>query len=244
MQPSRHDAAKDEGATRELSVLVLAYNEEQNLEPVVQQVLDVAGRLQVDFEVVIVEDGSTDRTREIAERLCAEHERVRCVIHPVNQGSGMAIRSGVEAARGERIIYVPADGQFEISELGRFLKAAELADIVIGARLSRSDYTRFRQLSSRTFLMLVRVLFGTTFRDVNWVHLWHRDVFKECPIRSEGVFLLEEVIVRATRKKFSFVEIESEYRPRQGGQATGGNILTILKTIREMMAVRLELWLE
>jgi len=229
---------------RELSIVVLAYNEEENLEITVHQALEVAGALEVDFEVVIVEDGSTDRTREIAENLCQQHERVRGVFHPQNRGSGMAIRSGVEASEGERIIYVPADGQFDINELGRFLKAAELADIVIGARLSRSDYTWFRQLSSTTFLMLVRIMFGTTFRDVNWVHLWHRKVFENCDIKSEGVFLLEEVIVRATRNNFSFVEIESEYCPRQGGQATGGNILTIMRTIKEMMVVRVELWLD
>lgn len=227
----------------QLSVIVLAYNEEANLRDVVLRVRDVVAGLGLEYEVVIVEDGSKDRTREIALSLEKEHPEVRCVLHEVNQGSGRAIRSGVEAARGERIIYVPADGQFDVHEIARFMKAAELADIVIGARLHRSDYTWFRKLSSRTFLAMVRILFGTTFRDVNWVHLWHRKVFETCPLRSEGVFLLEEIIVRATRNRFSFVEIESDYRPRQGGQATGGNPITILKTIREMMAVRAELWL-
>ena len=122
------------------------------------------------------------------------------------------------------------------------MKAAELADIVIGARLERSDYTTFRMISSHTFLWMVRLLFGTTFRDVNWVHLWHRKVFEECRPKSEGVFLLEEIIVRATRKKFSFVEIESQYAPRQGGQATGGNPLVILRTVKDMLATRWELW--
>lgn len=230
--------------TKELSIIVLAYNEEESLEQTVRRCVEVADELGIDYEVVIVEDGSTDRTKQIARNLSQQFERVRGVFHPKNQGSGMAIRSGVAASEGERIIYVPADGQFDVAELGRFLKAAELADIVIGARLSRSDYTWFRMLSSRTFLHLIRILFGTTFRDVNWVHLWHRRVFEECKIRSEGVFLLEEIIVRATRNKFSFVEIESDYHPRKGGRATGGNPWTILKTIQEMLAVRLELWMD
>lgn len=228
----------------ELSVVVLAYNEEQGLEPTVRRTLEVMNDLSVPYEVVIVEDGSTDRTPEIARALAEAHPQVRVVHHDHNKGSGMAIRSGVDASRGEKIIYVPADGQFDVTEIKRFLKASELADIVIGARLERSDYTLFRLVSSWGFLFLVRLLFGTTFRDVNWVHLWHRKVFESCYIRSEGVFLLEEIIVRAARRNFSFVEIESKYRPRRGGQATGGNPRTILKTFKEMLAVRAELWLQ
>ena len=225
-----------------LSVVVLAYNEETTIEDCIARVVAVCEDLKIAYEVVIVEDGSTDRTPQITQRLCADNPRVRCVHHPVNCGSGRAIRSGVEASRGERIIYVPADGQFDFLEIGRFLHAAELADIVIGARLSRHDYTSFRLLSSGVFLALVRLLFGTTFRDVNWVHLWHRRVFENISVRSEGVFLLEEIIVRAARKGCSFVEIESVYQPRQGGEATGGNPRTILKTLKEMAAVRIEMW--
>lgn len=226
----------------DLSVVVLAYNEQENLEDVVQRVMDVGEGAEWTYEVVIVDDCSTDRTPQLADELVALHPTVRCVHHAENMGSGGAIKSGVDAAWGERIIYVPADGQFDVRELLRFMKAAELADIVIGARLERSDYTAFRMLSSRTFLWMVRILFGTTFRDVNWVHLWHRKVFEDCRPKSEGVFLLEEIIVRATRNKFSFVEIESKYRPRQGGKATGDNPLVILRTVKDMLATRWELW--
>ena len=226
----------------DLSVVVLAYNEEEGLEDVVLRVIEVGEGADWTYEVVIVDDCSTDRTPEISDELVAAHPTVRCVHHTENMGSGGAIKSGVDAAWGERIIYVPADGQFDVTELLRFMKAAELADIVIGARLSRSDYTAFRMLSSHVFLGMVRILFGTTFRDVNWVHLWHRKVFEECRPRSEGVFLLEEIIVRARRNKFSFVEIESEYHPRQGGKATGDRPLVILRTIKDMLTTRWELW--
>ena len=236
------DAVEQRAPGIDLSVVVLAYNEEEGLEDVVQRVMDVGDSADWTYEVVIVDDCSTDRTPQIADKLVLDHETVRCVHHSANMGSGGAIKSGVDAAWGERIIYVPADGQFDVKELIRFMKAAELADIVIGARLERSDYTTFRLISSHTFLWMVRLLFGTTFRDVNWVHLWHRKVFEECRPNSEGVFLLEEIIVRATRNKFSFVEIESDYHPRQGGKATGDSPMTILRTIKDMLATRWELW--
>ena len=227
----------------DLSIVVLAYNEELTLADVVERCVQVGDDLDIRYEVIVVDDGSTDRTEAIAAQLADDHRQVRHVRHAVNQGSGMAIRSGIAASRGERIIYVPADGQFDVGEIGRFLEAAQHADVVLGARESRSDYTWFRLLSSRTFLVLVRVLFGTDVQDVNWVHLWHRRVFERCRVRSEGVFLLEEILVRGERAGLTVAEVDSAYRPREGGQATGGNPRTILKTLGEMALLRAELWM-
>jgi len=226
-----------------LTVSVLAYNEERTLEGIVRQVVAVCDDLDVGYEVVVIDDGSTDATPAIAGALAEELPQVRHLRHLRNQGSGMAIRSGIAAARGECIIYVPADGQFDVGEIGRFLEAAEHADIVVGARESRSDYTPFRLASSRTFLVLVRLLFGTDVQDVNWVHLWHRRVFERISVRSRGVFLLEEILVRGERRGLTVAEVDSAYRPRAGGAATGGNPRTILKTVKEMAMLRAELWI-
>jgi glycosyltransferase involved in cell wall biosynthesis len=227
----------------DLTIVVIAYNEEATLKSVVVRSVEVAAALGITSEVIVVDDASTDATASIAAALAVAQPTVRHLRHRLNQGSGMAIRSGIAAARGERIIYVPADGQFDVTEIGRFLEAAERADVVLGARESRSDYTWFRLLSSRTFLVMVRSLFGTDVEDVNWVHLWHRRVFAHCAVRSRGVFLLEEILVRAQRAGLTVAEVDSAYRPRKGGQATGGNPRTILKTMAEMAALRAELWL-
>ncbi len=226
----------------DLTIVVIAYNEEATLQPVVERSVEVAEALGITFEVIVVDDASTDATAAIAGDLADTHPPVRHLRHAANQGSGMAIRSGIAASRGERIIYVPADGQFDVAEIGRYLEAARSADVVLGARESRSDYTWFRLLSSRTFLVLVRTLFGTDVEDVNWVHLWHRRVFDQCAVRSRGVFLLEEILVRAQRGGLTVAEVDSAYRPREGGQATGGNPRTILKTVAEMAVLRAELW--
>lgn len=228
----------------DLSVVVIAYNEEATLLGEVERSIATVDAMGIDYEILIVDDASTDRTRTIADELSRTHPRVRHVRHRANRGSGMAIRSGIAASRGERIIYVPADGQFDVAEIRTFYEAAQRADIVIGARESRSDYTLFRLASSRTFLVMVRALFGTDVQDVNWVHLWHRRVFDHCRVRSEGVFLLEEILVRAEREGFTVAEVDSAYRPRAGGQATGGNPRTIIKTLAEMAHLRAELWLQ
>ena len=227
----------------DLSIIVLAYNEEKTLAPVVERSVEVGEGLGIRFEVIVIDDASTDATATIGPQLAERHARVRYLRHRNNQGSGMAIRSGIAASRGERIIYVPADGQFDVAEIDRFYEAAQGADIVVGARESRSDYTWFRLASSQTFLLMVKALFGTDVQDVNWVHLWHRRVFESCHVRSEGVFLLEEILVRASREGLTVAEVDSAYRPRAGGEASGGSVRTICKTIGEMAVLRAELWI-
>jgi glycosyltransferase involved in cell wall biosynthesis len=223
-----------------LSIVVPAYNEERSLVVVVRDAARVAAASLSEYEIIIVDDGSTDATFAVAEALAHEVPHVRVVRHAANQGSGGAILTGVRAARCELVMYVPADGQFKIEEIADFVRAVDGHDIVIGARIKRSDYSAFRRLSSRVFLWLVRLLFGTRLRDVNWVHLWRRRIFDVVTPRSRGVFMLEEILVRATRAGFTIQEIDSFYIPRIAGKAKGSHPATILRTIVDMLRFRLD----
>jgi glycosyltransferase involved in cell wall biosynthesis len=224
-----------------LTVVVPAYDEAGSLEAVVRQ---VAAHLRFDpgeDEIVVVDDGSRDGTGELAEALARSLPFLRVVRHERNLGSGAAILSGIAAARCDLVMYVPADGQFHLPEINAFREAMKGADIVIGARMRRSDYSWFRRLSSRVFIVLVDALFDQSFRDVNWVHMWRRRIFDVVEPRSRGVFLLEEILVRAARRGFVVQEIQSFYIPRRTGKAKGSHPATILKTIYEMAAFWLEL---
>ncbi|MCL4818591.1 MAG: glycosyltransferase family 2 protein [Vicinamibacteria bacterium] len=216
-----------------LTVVVPAFDEAGNLSVVVEEVARVASALPR-WEVVIVDDASTDATPAEAAALAQRLPGVRWVRHPHNQGSGGAILTGIAEARCELVMYVPADGQFHVPEIAEYVAAAEHADIVIGSRIARSDYSWFRRLSSAVFIRLVDALFDQSFRDVNWVHLWRREVFARVKPRSRGVFMLEEVLVRACRAGFSVTEIDSRYVPRRSGQAKGSNPRTILRTVWDM----------
>jgi glycosyltransferase involved in cell wall biosynthesis len=220
----------------ELTVVVPAFNEEVCLARIVGEIESAVDRQQLDAEILIVDDGSVDATPRIAAQLAAASARIRWVQHPQNRGSGQAIRTGLMAARGCFVIYVPADGQFHLAELSAYLEPARAgADVVVGARLERSDYTAFRLLSSRVYILLTNLLFAERFRDVNWVHLWRRELFAELEVRATGVYFLDEVLVRARRAGKRIVEIDSRYLPRQGGKAKGSRISTILFTIYEML---------
>jgi glycosyltransferase involved in cell wall biosynthesis len=217
-----------------LAIVVPAYNEARNLTIVIEQVVRLAESALKDYEIIVVDDGSTDETKSVAQELARRFSRVSVLSNARNLGSGGAILAGVAGARCDLVMYIPADGQFHLPEITDFLRAIESCDIVIGARIKRGDYSWFRRLSSRVFIFLVNRLFDQDFRDVNWVHMWRRRIFEKVKPRSRGVFLLEEILVRARRFGFSIAEIQSCYIPRISGRAKGGQPWTILKTIFEM----------
>lgn len=224
-----------------LSIIVPAFNEEGSLRTVVEQIHRLAQKNVPGFEILIVDDGSRDHTFAIAEDLKKYYPNVSVIRHDRNLGSGSAIRTGIQNSRGELVTYIPADGQFHLPELNDFLAAMENSDIVIGARIKRSDYTWLRQLSSRVFILLVNFLFHQSFKDVNWVHMWRKKIFEKVQPKSRGVFLLEEILVRARRAGYQIKEIDSLYIPRLSGEAKGSNWKTIVKTIFEMALFRLEI---
>lgn len=229
------------GESKELivSVVVPCYDEEATLEPTLEELVGVLEKAQLSWQVIVVDDGSRDRSAEVARRYSEGDERVLLIKHRHNMGSGQAIWTGIQHAEGRYVIYVPADGQFDHGEIPMFVKAAEEgADVVIGHRLSRDDYTLYRRASSAVFLWLCNTLFEHQFQDVNWVHLWRRDIFNEFEPQSRGVFFLEEILVRSRSLGKRVVEVPSLYRPRQGGSAKGGRPDVIATTIAEM----LKLW--
>jgi glycosyltransferase involved in cell wall biosynthesis len=217
-----------------LTIIVPAFNEAANLPVVVERIARMATATLGQYEIVIVDDGSTDDTPATARDIARYLPHVRFVRHERNLGSGAAILTGIAHARCDLAMYVPADGQFHLPEIADYLRAMAGHDIVIGARIDRSDYSGFRLLSSRVFIFLVNRLFHQSFKDVNWVHMWRRRIFDDVKPRSRGVFLLEEILVRARRRGFTVNEIDSRYIPRLSGKAKGSRPLTIIKTIYEM----------
>ncbi len=224
-----------------LTVIIPAYNEEGNLADIVENARKTVRKEVDDYEIIIVNDGSTDTTEKISKELSSKYDEVKVISHDRNQGSGMAIRTGIKDAGLDLIIYIPADGQFELAEVRKYIDAFKDADIVIGSRIERSDYSWFRLLSSWVFIKLVNLMFRSDYKDVNWVHMWKKKVFDKIEMRSKGVFLLEEILVRAVDAGFKVREIDSAYKSRISGRAKGSHPVTIIKSLIEMISLWLEL---
>jgi len=218
-----------------LSVLMPAYNEEAGLARSVDLVLSRLDDLGIAAEILIVDDGSSDRTGQIADELAARHERVRAFHHPVNWGIGAGFLTGVAQARGEWLILIPADLALDLGELRKYLEAAPGADIVVGIRSDRSDYTLFRRLVSWTNIHLIRALFGMKQRQFNYISMYRLDVLREMEIKYwRSAFFFAEIMIKAQALGRRLVEIEIRYLPRASGRATGARLGLIARTVVDM----------
>jgi len=220
-----------------VSVVVPAYNEEQNLESTVTLVARKLDELETTFETIIVNDGSTDGTRKIAERLAASDERVRLINHPCNIGPGSGVFTGIQEARGDFVIFIPADLALEIEDLHKYIDASRQCDLVVGIRADRRDYSMFRKFVSYVNIFLVKLLFGMKQRQFNYIHMYRRSMLERIDIDSRGVFITAEIMIKASDLGYRLQEVEIGYVPRTAGKATCGSPRTIYETVKDLFAL-------
>jgi glycosyltransferase involved in cell wall biosynthesis len=218
------------------------YNEEGNIEQAVTSALAVLSELTDQHEVIVVDDGSRDRTGALADRLAANYANVRVVHHRVNRGYGAAVRSGFEAARHPLLILADGDNQFDLTELPVLLRNLESNDIVSGYRIARND-PAFRRLYALMYNRTARLLFRIPVRDVNCgFKLYRKSVVERLlpQLRSTGALINVEMFARARKIGARVTEVGVHHYPREKGQPTGGNPAVIVRAFKEM----LELWRE
>lgn len=224
---------------RELSVFFPAYNEEENLENTVLRAINVLEKIVQKWEIIIVNDGSTDKTGEIAEKLSREAKRVRVMSHGVNKGYGAAFRSGVYAARYDWIAFTDSDGQFDFSEITKFLDKQRQTDcdLVIGYYLKRA-VPWYRRINTFLWEFFVSILFGLKVRDIDCgFKLFSKKVIDNIPhLESErGAFISSEFLIKAKRAGFKIAQVSVHHYPRTSGRATGASIRVILKSFIDLV---------
>jgi glycosyltransferase involved in cell wall biosynthesis len=222
---------------RSLSVILPAYNEEENIERAVTQAVEVLPKLATDFEVIVVNDGSVDGTAEIVQALVSEHHpQVRLLSHLSNRGCGAALRTGFAHARHDLVFYTDADNQFDISELRYFVPLMDDCDAVVGFRVYRYDSV-LRSMVSWVYNRLVRVLFRVKVRDVDCsFKLFRREVIDKITIESEDFFVDTELVAKARRWNFRVVEKGVRHYPRVAGETTvqPSDVTRTLRTVLSM----------
>ena len=224
-----------------ISVFYPCFNEEGNIERVVQEALDVLPNITADYEIIIVDDGSADRTGDIANRLARKERCIRVVQHPVNKGYGCALQSGFKAARKELVFYTDGDGQFDISEISKLLPLIHEFDIVSGYRANRQD-SMIRSLNAFLWGMLVRSVLRFECRDVDSAFkLYRREILDRIPIKSTGSLVDAEIFARAKRAGYRLAQVAVHHRPRIAGKQTGANPKVIFKAFKELWQLRKEI---
>jgi len=224
-----------------LSIVLPAYNEEANVERAVEQVSRVARQLGMDYEIILVNDGSADRTGEIGHELEGRIPNYRLVEHYPNRGYGGSLKAGFEAATKELIAFVPADNQFDVGEITLLLEALDGADIVSGYRAKREDHF-IRKLNALGWNTLVSVLFGRLCRDIDCgFKLFRREILNHVTIESNGAMIDTEFLAGAKARGYRIAEVPVTHLPRVGGEATGANFKVIAKAFRDLALFRLRL---
>jgi glycosyltransferase involved in cell wall biosynthesis len=204
-----------------LSIVLPAYNEEGNIERVVRDAAAAAAELAPPYEIVEVDDGSRDRTREILARLAGEMgPRLRIVPHPVNLGYGAALRDGFRATTGELVFYTDSDNQFDLRELAGILPLMKDVDAVLGFRVDRQD-PWMRKAVSGGFNLLSSAAFGMAVRDLNCsFKLFRGDLIRALPIDSTDFFVDTELVARLHRAGWRYVQRGVRHYPRTAGRST------------------------
>jgi glycosyltransferase involved in cell wall biosynthesis len=233
-----------------------AWNEQENLAANVPLLMAKLDELAVDYELLIVDDGSRDRTPRLADDLAARLARVRAVHHARNQGIGRALHTGFQHARGRLTIFIPADLALQLDEIEKYLRAcgalappratdrrlagdrgaATESLVVVGLRSDRRGTSPARRLVSWANIALVRTLFWMPVRQFQYICLWPTRLLQGISIDyPDSAFLQAEVLIKARDLGYTFAEVEITYLPRTRGQAHGARTGLVLKSAADML---------
>src|SRR4030043_1470765 len=221
-----------------ISVFFPCYNEQDNVERTVEQAIAVLKQLGADFEVIIVDDGSSDATGQIGDEISRRDNRVKGVHQPTNLGYGAALQSGFKAATKTFVFYTDGDGQFDIGELPPLLPLMSRFDIVSCYRLNRQD-NLIRKLNGWAWTKLVCFLFNMKIRDIDCAFkLYKKEIFDNIQMSSSGALIDTEILARAPHKGSSFTQKAVHHYPRTAGAQTGANLKVILRAFKELFRLR------
>lgn len=227
-----------------VSLVIPIYNEAGNIERTIRVASSVLDQLHADYELVLVDDASTDKTPEILDRLAKSNPRIHVEHHTRNQKLGGSLRTGFARAAKDVIIYSDADLPFDFHEIERAIHVIEVidADIVAAYRHDRTSDRWYRIVYTLVYSWLIRLIYRIRIRDVNFAFkAVKREVLAQIPLRSGGSFINAEFLVRADRMGFYICQIGVDYFVRRIGQSTLASPAVILKIIREMFCLYPEL---
>jgi glycosyltransferase involved in cell wall biosynthesis len=217
-----------------LSAFFPAHDEETNVVPMAESLLALLPQVARVWELIIVDDGSRDRTGALADELAAAHPEVRVVHHPVNGGYGAAIRSGFAAARYEYVFFTDGDRQFDPRQIGRLMWQLPRADVIVGYRRNRAD-NLVRRLNAFAWNVLVHLLFRIPVRDIDCAFkLIPRRALAGYELQAAGAMVSTELLAQIIKHGHRIVEVPVDHFPRESGVSSGGDPRVILRAFAEL----------
>jgi glycosyltransferase involved in cell wall biosynthesis len=225
-----------------LSIFFPAYYDENTVEPLTRACVETAKKLTDNYEILIIDDCSPDKTGEIADRLSSEFKEVRVIHHPKNKGVGEAMITGYTESKKDYVFYTDGDAQYDVRELPFLAEHASSFDLVIGYRLHRAEGFK-RIFTSRCFHLLVQVFFGIHFRDIDCsFKLIHRNVLKKIKFYTRGGLIDAEMMIQAKKLKVPVKEVGVHHYPRRFGHSRCLRMGLVLTMLKDVVRLRMKLW--
>lgn len=225
-----------------LSVFFPAYYDEKNIDKVVHKAVEVLEGLKLkDYEVTIIEDGSPDKTAEVADKLAEKYPKVNVIHHKQNKGYGATLWEGFTTAKFEYVFYTDGDNQFDLEELKKFVALVPFSDMVVGYR-KKKQYSPYRKLTSFVYNYILRWTFDIDYIDIDCAFkIIKTDLFKKIKVNTKDAFIDAEIMIRAELLGYSFTELGVKHLPRVDGVSTAARPSIIFRTIREIFDLKKEL---
>jgi len=221
----------------ELSVFFPFWDEEANIEEVVLKAIPIAQDVAKRWEIIMIDDGSSDQTLSIAKKLAKNDPmHLRVISHMPNRGYGAAIKEGLENAKYDLVVFTDGDGQFDFREVKKFLELIGHADMVIGIRKKRIDHP-FRHLLMNLLKVWDFFLFGFYFDDIDCgFKLFKLSAIKKIlPLKSEGAMITTEILAKALKNNLQILQVKINHFPRKFGNQSGGNPRVIIRAVKESL---------
>lgn len=217
-----------------ISAFFPAYNEEANITALAEKTSKVLSGLCEDYEVIIVNDGSKDKTGEAAAALAARDRHIVAINHEKNRGYGAAVKTGMYAAKFEWVFFTDGDGQFDVNEIAMLVKLTDKYDFVNGFRIKRADGF-MRKLNAFAWGTMVKLLFNFHVKDVDCAFkLFKKEILDRAKIESEGALVSTELLAKTKKMGYKIGEIGVHHYPRTAGTQTGAKLKVILRAFGEL----------
>lgn len=217
-----NDSNAEEDFCRGISIILPALNEEDNIEPLVNEIIDYFKVKQIKYEVIIVDDGSDDKTAVIADKLSEAYNNIVVIHHSRNKGYGRSLRDGFQAGSYEYLFYTDADRQFKISSLDKFfpfMNEKEVA-MVVGYRIDRQDIF-LRKFLAWCYNRLVSAVFNLDYEDIDCAFkLFKKEAYESLDLKSDDFLIDAEILAKAGLKKLRVVQVGVKHYPRTRGEST------------------------
>lgn len=224
-------------ALTSLSIFFPCYNEAANVGTMIDQAVQVGEAYGVDYEVVVIDDGSSDDSAQLVQNRAKKNSRIRLIQHPKNMGYGAALRTGFKNVTKDLVFLTDGDNQFHLSEIDKLFSKIDSCDVVVGYRINRQDKA-YRRLNGFLWTKLTKLLFGLPTRDVDCAFkLFRKKALEGLELKSDHLMIHAEILARIKKNGFKIEEIGVSHYPRGAGKATATGFSRIFKSFGELFGL-------